>query len=179
MDFLQKIKSSIYNPAFYSKIKHQSLGSALKYFFLFILILTVINVLFLSYELGIKLPQEIRNYINQTVSSFPQDLEVNIDQGQVTTTAQEPFFVPIPQDLNEARSEDLNNLLVIDTKTPYSATQFNQYKTFAWLTKDSLFYQNRDFDQRSLDLTEFDNFKINRSIVQEWVAKFSPWPVPG
>jgi hypothetical protein len=174
MGFLQKIKSSIYDPDFYSKIKHQSLGSVLKYFFLLVLILTTLNVLVLSYELGVRVPQEIRNFINRTVDSFPPDLEVNVDNGQVTTTAEEPFFVPFPEDVNEAKSPDLNNILVIDTKTPYSATQFNQYKTLAWLTKDSLFYQNQDFEQRSLDLSKSDDFRINRPLIQGWINKFSP-----
>lgn len=175
MGFLQKIKSSIYNPKFYSKIKQQSLGSTLKYFFLFILVLTIINILALSYELGVKVPEEIKNFINQTVNSFPSDLEVDINHGQVTTTAQEPFFVPFPQSINEAKAQDLNNILVIDTKTPYSSTQFNQYKTLAWLTKDALFYQNRDFEQRSLDLTKVNNFKVNRTVIESWISKFSPW----
>lgn len=178
MSFLNTIKSSVYDPKFYSKIKHQKLASALKYFFLLILVLTLINVVALSYELGVRVPQEIKNFINQSVNSFPQDLEVNIDHGQVTTTAQEPFFVPfpkdIPEDIEETPEQDLNNILVIDTKTPYSATQFNQYKTLAWLTKDSLFYQNRDFEQRSIDLTDVKDFKFNRLALEGWVSKFSP-----
>lgn len=178
MSFLNTIKSSVYDPKFYSKIKHQKLASALKYFFLLILVLTLINVVALSYELGVRVPQEIKNFINQSVNYFPQDLEVNIDHGQVTTTAQEPFFVPfpkdIPEDIEETPEQDLNNILVIDTKTPYSATQFNQYKTLAWLTKDSLFYQNRDFEQRSIDLTDVKDFKFNRLALEGWVSKFSP-----
>lgn len=175
MGFLQNIKSSIFDPGFYSKIKHQNLGSGLKYFFLLILLLTATNTLILSYELGVRIPQEIKSFVNNSISSFPADLEISINNGQVMTTAIEPFFVPFPQSSDETKSEDLNNIIVIDTKTPYSSTQFNQYKTMAWLSKDSLFYQNREFEQRSLDLTKVENFKVNRTIVESWVNKFSPW----
>lgn len=173
MGFLKTIQSSIYNPSFYSQIKHRSLGSALKYFFLFILLLTLINTLFLSYDLGIKAPEEAKKFITQTVNSFPSDLEVSIEDGQVSTNVQEPYFMPFPQ--SNSQYNGLNNILVIDTKTPFSSTQFNQYKTLAWLTKDSLFYQNREFDNRSLDLSKFDNIKINRQFVEGLVAKINPW----
>lgn len=175
MGFFRTIRSSIYNPEFYSKINASSLGSALKYFFLLILSLTVVNTLILSYELGVKVPQEIRIALAQSVNSFPRDLEVNIDEGQVTTNAQEPFFVPIPQFEEELARENLNNLLVIDTKTPFSSSQFNQYKTLFWLTRDSLFYANREFDQRSVDLSKVENIKINRAFVEDLSQKLSPW----
>lgn len=175
MGNLGKIKSSIYNPDFYSKIKQQGLGTALKYFFLFILLLTVVNTLILSYELGIKAPQEIKSFVNQSIMSFPSDLQIGVEDGQVTTNAQEPFFVPFPQLDYETEYGDLNNILVIDTKTPFSAAQFDQYKTMFWLSKDSLFYQNREYDQRSIALTEFDNIKIDRPFVQSLADKADPW----
>lgn len=175
MGFFQTIKSSIFNPEFYAGIKNQSLARSLKYFFSIILILTAVNTLILSYELTIKVPGEVRNFISQSVNSFPPDLEVNIDEGQVTTNAAEPFFVPFPEGNSEVRGENLNNILVIDTKTPYSATQFNQYKTLLWLTRDSLFYQNREFDQRSIDLSKVDNLKINRAFIENLVGKINPW----
>lgn len=175
MGLFQTIRSSVYDPNFYSKIKNQGLGSSLKYFFLLILILAGINTLVLSYELGFKVPQEVRSFISQSVNSLPADLEVDIDEGQVTTNATEPFFIPFPQFDGDLNRENLNNILVIDTKTPFSASQFNQYKTLFWLTRDSLFYQNREFDQRSIDLSKVENFKINRTFVEGLVGKASPW----
>ncbi len=173
MGFFQKIRSTVYDPDFYAKISKTSLGSALKYFFLFILLLTVINTLILSYELGVKAPTEVKSFVNQSVNSYPSDLEVNIEDGQVNTNAQEPFFVPFPQD--DTEYEGLNNILVIDTKTPFSSAQFDQYKTLLWLTKDSLFYQNREYDNRSIALNEFDDIKIDRTFVQGLVDKVNPW----
>lgn len=175
MGFFLKIKSSIYNPDFYSKIKNLSLGESLKYFFLLALLLTIANSIILSYELGIKVPQQIKDFINQTISSIPEDLEVSIDNGQVSTNKQEPLFLPFPQFDNQIPQDNLNNLLVIDTQTPFSATQFGQYKTLFWLTKDSLFYQNREFDQRSIDLSKSDNFIINRNVITDWIGKINPW----
>ncbi len=174
MSFLQTIKSSVFNPEFYSKIKDQSFGSVLKYFFLLILVLTFINSLLLSYEIIITVPGEIRKFVNGTLNSFPADLEVSIDNGQVSTNTNEPFFVPLPS-FGSGEQSKLNNILVIDTKTPYSATQLNQYKTLSWLTRDSLFYQSREFDQRSIDLSKVENFTIDRQFVLNIVNKINPW----
>lgn len=174
MGFLQKIKSSIFDPDFYSKIKHQSLGSALKYFFLLVLFLTAINTIILAYELGIKVPAEIKSFVNESVMNYPSDLEVNIDNGQVSTNAPEPFFVPFP-DTGSPKYDSINNLLVIDTQTPFSSTQFDQYKTMFWLTKDSLFYANREYDQRSITLKDFDNFTINKQLIEKLATTVSPW----
>lgn len=174
MSFLQTVKSSIFNPEFYSKIKDQSLGQALKYFFLLTLILTVISTLSLSYEIIITVPEEIKKFVKQTIDSFPANLEVIIDNGQVSTNLQEPFFVPFPL-YETGQQSKFNNILVIDTKTPYSATQLNQYKTFLWLTRDSLFYENREFDQRSIDLSSINNFKIDRWFIESLAGKINPW----
>lgn len=175
MGFFNKIKSSVFDPDFYSKIKHQSLASALKYFFLFILLLSTVNIVIIAYELGVKIPGEIKLSVNNAVSSFPPDLEVSLDDGQVTTNAPEPYFIPFPEMDKETGYSGLNNILVIDTKTPFTSAQFDQYKTIAWLTKDSLFYQNREFDQRSLDLSKFDDISINKAFVRDLVNKITPW----
>lgn len=175
MGFLKTILSSIYNPTFYQTIKNKSLGSALKYFFLLILLLVFINTLILSYALGIKIPEEIRNFISQTISSIPPDSEVTIDEGQVSTNVAQPFFIPFPRSDNESKADSYNNILIIDTKTPFSAAQFGQYKTLFWLTKDSLFYQNREFDTRSIDLSKAENITINRLFLENLIGKANPW----
>lgn len=175
MGFFSSVKSSIYDPGFYTGIKNKSLGECLRYFFGLVLLLTFLNTLVLSYELGIKVPQKIRDFVAQTIDSTPNDLVVTIGNGQVSTNQQEPLFIPLPQTDNEVREDTLNNILVIDTKTPFSATQFNQYKTLLWLTRDSLFYQNNELDQRSLDLSKFDNITVNRNTLEQWVGKINPW----
>ena len=175
MSFFKDIKSAIYSPDFYTKINKRSLGTSLKYFFGLVLLLTLINVLMMSYELAVKIPGEIRSFISQATGSIPEDLTVVIDKGRVTTNTQEPLFIPFPELNNEIGQDSLNNILVIDTKTPYSSTQFNQYKTLFWLTNDSLFYQNREFDQRSIDLSKSDNFTVNRNLIADWVSKINPW----
>lgn len=176
MNFFRKFKSSVYDPDFYQKIEKMGLGSVIGYFFLFVLFLTTINTLLLSYDLVIRVPEEIKRVVRETVNSYPATLEVNISHGKVSTNAQEPFFVPFPKSDADINRESLNNALVLDTKTPYSAAQFEQYKTMFWLTQDSLFYRdNNRFEQRSIDLSEVKDFTVNKDFVNGWVEKINPW----
>lgn len=176
MGFFGKLKSSVYDPGFYEGIKKMSLGSVIGYFFLFVLLLTTVNTLLLSYDLVVRAPEEVRKTISEGLDSYPADLEVSIDDGKVSTSRQEPFFVPFPRGREEINNESLNNILVIDTKTPYSASQFDQYKTLVWLTSDSLFYRDDNrFDQRSIDLSEVKDFTINKDFINGWVDKINPW----
>lgn len=173
MSFFKKAKSSVYDPGFYSKLKGQGLGSALKYFFILIALLTVVNTALLSYELVVRVPQAIRDFVTEAVKSYPTELEVNVNSGQVTTNAEEPFFVPFPE--AEGDYNGINNILVIDTKTPYTSSQFDQYKTLAWLTKDTLFFQNREYDQRSIALNEVEDFKVDKAFVENIATQVNPW----
>lgn len=176
MSFFGKLKSSIYDPDFYQGVKKIGLGSSVGYFFLFILILTLVNTLVLFYDLTVRVPKEIENAIIETIDSYPPELEVSVTQGKVSTNAQEPFFVPFPNGESQINQESLNNILVIDTQTPYSAAQFDQYKTMFWLTQDTLFYRDDNrFEQRSIDLTEAPNLTINKDFINGWVDKINPW----
>lgn len=176
MSFFRNIKQAVYSPAFYKRIPDQTLGQALKYFFLLILILTVFNLIPLFYSLFITIPQEVKNFITQSSNYYPQELEVKIEKGTVSTNVTEPYLIPLPES-EEATVDSLNNLLVIDTKTPYSATQFDQYKTVAWLTKDTLFVQGSESrpDIRAVQLSQIKDLKVNKDVINSLISNVLPW----
>lgn len=178
MGFLNTLKSSIYDPEFYKRIPTIGLGTAVGYFFLLIFIFTVLNSAIMANDLMRKAPEELKKVITETVSAYPADLVVEINKGKVSTNAQEPFFVPFPEGETEVDGQEVNNLLVIDTKTPYSASQFEQYKTLVWVTEDSVFYQDdNEFSQRSISLAEAENFKVDKESINYWVSQINPWLV--
>ena len=178
MGFFNTLKSAVYDPEFYKRIPKIGLGSAIGYFFLLALIFTVLNAVFLSNDLLRKAPEELKKAISEATSSYPEDLVVELNQGRVSTNTREPFFVPFPEGETEVDGEDINNLLVIDTTTPYSAAQFEQYKTLIWVTQDSVFYRDsNEFQQRSIDLSEMENIKVDKDFINYWVGQVNPWLV--
>lgn len=174
MNFLKKVVSSFYCPPFYQEVIKQSFWRALGYYLLLTLILTLIGLASLFQTIGQQVPLTIQSFSKQAIDFYPSELVININNGQVSTNVEEPYFVSLPA--TDIKIDQPNNLVVIDTKTPFSSTQFNQYKTLAWLTKDGLFYLNSNKGEiRGMDLSKVNEFKVDKNLVQDLANKFTPW----
>jgi len=172
MSFLKKIKNSIYSPTFYSGIPQKSFGSAIGYFLLLSLFLTIIQSIVPVWKFSTEGQMEIKKFVNKVTDIYPPELELKIQKGKVSTNVIEPYFVPLP--FAKDKTENISNLIVIDTKTPFSIDQFNQYKTFVWITEDSVITRNEGKIQVN-DLSKAPNTTINRAFVVSQINKFSPW----
>lgn len=176
MDFFKTLQSSVYNPQFYRSISKRGLGSSIGYFLLVALLLTIVNGLLLANDLLVTAPRELTKGITDTVNAYPANLVVEINNGKVSTNAEEPLFVPFPEVGTEIDGKKINNFVVVDTKTAYSAAQFEQYKTLVWLTEDTIFYQDsNEYSQRSIDLSEVNNLKLDRETINYWVEVINPY----
>lgn len=172
MGFLENIKNSIYSPEFYKSIPAKFLGSAFKYFFLLGLLVTLITTASLIKPLIIDLSGQIESISKETINGYPQNLEVYIKDGQASINQQEPYFIALPE---KDSSTDFHNLIVIDTETPFSITQFNEYKTATWLTKDSLFYRSEQNQVRGFELKNMDDLTVNKELLNSLYNQFSPY----
>lgn len=173
MKFLNQIKDSIYSPEFYSNAAQMAFGKALVYFLLLALLLTIIRSSVIIFPIVTSAQQGITKFMNEAAGIYPQELVVRIQKGQVSTNVKEPYFVSVPKSGGSATVE---SILVIDTKTPFSTSQFNQYKAVVWLTKDSIFYKsNNSSEVKAYDLSKVDNFTIDKTFVNSLVAKITPW----
>lgn len=168
MNFYQRIKNSIYSPEFYSQISQKSWKNAFGYFFILILLLTALQSLFLLKPIFIDLPNQISGSVKSTIGNYPSELEVKIENGKVSSNAKEPFYILIP--------DTKDNLIVIDTQTPYSAQKFSEYNTIAWVGRDTLFYQGSTKNEvRTMDMSKIGNITISRKFVSDMADKISPW----
>lgn len=174
MTFFNKLKNSIYSPQFYAGIPAGSFGSALGYFTLLILVVTVIQAINPIWSFATVGQKEIDKVVSRAKSAYPAGLELDIKNGEVQTNLEEPYMIPASDDKNQA--EEIQNMVVIDTKTPFSTTQFNKYKTVSWVTKDSIFVRSNDNGQlRTIDLSNVKDFTLNKATVDSWITKISPW----
>lgn len=172
-NFFQTVKESIYSPEFYAGIPKKSLGSAIIYFLLLTLIVTVLQSVLPIWSFTTVGQQEIQKFIGQAVNTYPEKLEVKIQNGKVSTNVKEPYFIPLPSGNNTSNST--YNLIVIDTKTPFSASQFNAYKAAAWVSKDTIFVQGDSNGQiKTIDLSKASDVKINKSLINSFAVKYSP-----
>lgn len=170
-------KNSIFSPQFYAAIPNTPLKNALTYFLIFSAVMAVIQVIFLIPSF-FNFQKDVPKLINTAVNYYPKELEITIKNGQVSTTAKEPYFVPVPSQLkgseDELDMEAKKNIIVIDTKTPYSVKKFNEYETAAWLTKDSLFYME-DSQIKGYDLSTMKDYKINQNQIRSITNSLNPY----
>lgn len=172
MGFIQKISQSITSSEFYQSIPGRSLGGAIGYFLLFTLLLSLLQML-TSIPVVTEIQKGAPQIVDGVVDRYPNELEVYIKDGKASTNVKEPYFIPF--DLGED-GESPKNFLVIDTKTPYSSTQFHDYDTIAWLTEDSVFYQKNDNEISTFDLSQAnEDITINKSLVRTIAEHVYPY----
>lgn len=168
MDFFKTIQNSIYSPEFYSKIISKSFKASLSYFLLLALALTAVNLLALVKPLFFDAPSTLQGFVTSVINCYPRDLEIKIIKGQVSINAAEPYFVS---------SCDLNKqtVLVFDTKTPFSAAQFDNYQAAAWVTKDAIIYKKSGIETRTYNLNKIADFKLNKTVIDSYYQMLSPF----
>ncbi len=173
MNFLQTIKSSIYNPSFYSDVISGVEHKPFRYYFKLSLLLAVVFAVVLPF----KAVPEIKKFIDESKVSieqgYPKDLEVKIEKGVATTNAVEPYFVKFPETTAQVKTEmpDVENILVIDTKNPFSLEKFQSYKTVALLTADSVVSIEKDGKVTMTPLKTLPNFTVNHENIVKWLEK--------
>ncbi|MBI2018321.1 DUF1189 family protein [Candidatus Daviesbacteria bacterium] len=169
MNFLKTVINSIYSPEFYSIVLTKSFKKNLSYFFLLILLLTITRLITLISPLFFETAQALQTFATDIIDCYPKDLKVKITKGQVTINAEEPYFI------SSCEGDKSQNLVVIDTKTPYSSTKFDEYQVAAWITKDSIVYKKSDVESRTYSLAQIKDFKLNQEVLNSFYQKFSPY----
>ena len=168
MKFFKNIKNSIYNPSYYNSVIANSFSSSLKYFLLFILLLSLLTTIILSFTTIPKIKSSIDTIGKEILRYYPDELEVVIKKGKVSTNVQEPYFIKIP-------GSGLENILVINTKVPFSLENFKDYKTACLLTKENLVCYDENQTIKISPLTNVPDFKLNKSIVSSFLTKIQPF----
>jgi hypothetical protein len=176
LGFFKSLPASVYSPAFYAGISKRSFWKGFWYMvgctFLFLLLaaLTYVIIPYTTHR------EQIDATIEKFTHVYPEELEIIIQDGQVTTNVEEPYFVSF-QELfaewewaqnNPEVFEDVQNLIVIDTVTPYSTTQFLDYQTVAWLGLDALYVKD-DNGIEAIPLADAKDVYINKEMADSAV----------
>lgn len=177
MNFFQTIGKSIYSPAFYSKIPQKPFGSVLGYYLLLCLLLTFIQLVKPTWDYIKSEDKNGEKFAKQVADVYPSALEITLKNGNVLTNVKEPYFITPPTwDDNETSEDHPTNLIVINTKTPFSVSQFTSYDTAVWIMKDAVIAKSDDSaEMKTYSLAEVPDMTINKTMVQSLIDKFSPW----
>lgn len=142
MSFFQWLRSIIERPAFFTTLEFTR-ARVWRFYAMLILCFTAASVV-------IAIPDTIRfarwitspawqEQTNVVVGLYPDELEVTIGNGRVSTNVEEPFFIPLPAAWRTGENASLpENLLVIDTTKSIALEDFTLKSTFLILGKDTV-----------------------------------------
>lgn len=171
-DFFQTIKNSIYSPTFYSHVSQKTPAQAIRYFFMLVVLLCIIQLLTLIPGLQ-SFQREIPKFINSMVQSYPKELEIKIKNQKASSNVKEPYLIAYPGNPPKGSQK---NLIVIDTKTPFSEDQLAKYQADAWLTKTGVAYKTTEgIKIFNFQKEKVQNFTLNKGTVVNFVKQLSPW----
>lgn len=180
MNIFQKIKSSIYDPAYYREIPNQNFSYSIKYFFSLALILAFISSVIFSIIIIPKITPFFNSLGDEFLSYYPEELILTIKDGQASTNLRdkEPYSVKFPEEIKNQASNPqayAENLLVIDTKSQFTIDGFKNYKTAYLVSHDSLAYRGRNGEITIQPLTRFPNMTISKANVTFFIEKIRPY----
>lgn len=166
-------KKSIYDPVFYQNAIATPLSDIVRYYIKFSLLLSVVMTVYLGVALvpqGIKF---VKEHAPELVKSyFPAELTISIEKGSASVNVAEPYIIAGKNGSQAVLKEQgLENMLVIDTKNDFNKNKFEEYKTFALLTKTEIVTQSNQGQITIQDLRAFPNVNINQEWLLSWVEK--------
>lgn len=142
MDIFQSIQNIIQRPQFFTSLEFTK-GRALRFYSLLILLFTLASVA-ISLPDAIRFAQTItsqewRNQTDIITELYPDELEVNVVNGDISTNAEEPLSIPFPVSWRTKEYSGMpENLLVIDTAKSITLEDFAAKKTAFILGKNTL-----------------------------------------
>lgn len=153
MQFLKNIKSSIYDPIYYKEMLNKPFSYSLRYFLSLMALASLAAALFFSISAVPGINKVISEIEPKVLTYYPDELEITVKNGVVSTNVPEPFFIKMPAelkgDVKEMKSgsagsgpnfSKIDNLVAIDTASPLTIDLFNSYKTFVLIGHNSVAY---------------------------------------
>lgn len=166
----ETFKKSVYSPAFYKTISEAPFSAAFLFYIKFSLILSVVMTVYLGVTL---IPQGV-SFVNDRAPDlvktyYDKNLVVNIEKGVATANVVMPYFVPLK--IVPVATTSIQNMLVIDTTADFNKKTFEDYKTYALLTRTDIITTN-DNDQITIkSLRTLPSTVISQDVLLSWVKK--------
>jgi len=176
MHFFKTISQSIYDPAFYQELPQKPFSFSLKYFYALALLLSVVLTASFTVSTVPAVYAFLKDIGPRFLAFYPDDLTITIKNGKASSNAVEPFFFTVPSISPGMSPEEAGqkNFLVIDTATPFSLKQFEQYDTLALLTREALVISDRG-NIRIYPLAKIPDIEITKSLPTLIVQKIQPF----
>lgn len=175
--FIEHIQKSIFSPEYYRELLTRPASYSWKYYWSFTMLLSVFMTIVSTIPLVPLVNNTLNDLSSNFVSYYPDELEVHIDKGEVSTNVAEPYYLVMPKILREhvATATDLQYLGVIDTHSQVSVEQFKAYKSGFWISKE---YIIADDGNGGIRISKFGpqmTYTLNELAVKELISTVQPF----
>ncbi|OGK15559.1 hypothetical protein A2774_06070 [Candidatus Roizmanbacteria bacterium RIFCSPHIGHO2_01_FULL_39_12c] len=180
--FWYVFRKSFSSAEYYHDVIKAPFSFSLKYFLFYALLMAAISTLFLSVRLFFPLSDFLQRFPTIITKVYPEDLEIRIRNGVVTTNAPEPYIISIDEfeeeleeleDVRGITSDEIKNILVIDTNA--GIDDLESYQTFVLLTRNHISYYRDDGRIETVLLSDIKNFTLNERVIRGQYNKFLPF----
>lgn len=168
----ETFKKTIHNRNFYRAVAEAPFYDAIRFYAK----LAGILALIMTVGLGILLvPQGVafvRDRAPELVKKYyPMELVVKIEKGEATANVSMPYMIPVAGEGAIPKDSFFKNMLVIDTTSEFDKKKFEEYKTYALLTKTDI-VTTSDHGQITIEsLEKVPRVTIDQGLLFSWAEK--------
>jgi hypothetical protein len=176
--FFYSLKRSLFERKYYRDIAKDSFWFSFKYLWFLILILTIIKVISLS-EQYLKIRHLIQPEVNKlmimTKNLYPDELKLQIKNGQLSTNVKEPYLFDFKQKIKPTDK----HILVIDTQG--TIENYPNYNSYILATKNAVVYPSKSSSNRIGETSVFyfrnlkKDFTLNKNIYNNFLDIIRPY----
>ncbi len=180
MSLLQNLRLNFTSISHYDEVIKKPFSFSFKIFLSFFLVYGLVSSIIISIGLVPTVKDFLDSFAEKAVLIYPEELVLNIKNGEVSTNVVEPYFINFDRLnvlLNSQSSENPekieNYLMVIDTKG--NVEDYFKYKTMGFLTKESLSFENENGILQTFPLKEVKDFTLNKDVFNLFIDKIASW----
>ena len=177
--FFYSLKQSLFNPSYYKDVAHTKFWFSFKYLWFLLMILVLIkSVSFGASYINNRpyISPGINQIMNRVSNLYPEGLELEIVNGQLSTNIEEPYIFDLEE---QQKWNDSRHFLVIDTQG--TIDDYPYYNTYILATKNAVVYpskaENNNIKQSSVfyfrDLKQ--NFNIDKNVYNNLLDMVRPY----
>lgn len=178
MGIFKKIANSIYGPKFYADLSGKPFSYSMGYFAVLSIMFSLVFAIIFGGSSIIKVKNFINSIAPSIVSNFPEELELVLKNGKLSSNVEEPYYIKTPDSWKVENKDDgvtPENLIVIATKQQADLNNFANHDTMFLLTADYVIFRESDGKIKATPFQKFPDTTINRQMVSFFVDKYSPY----
>jgi hypothetical protein len=170
--FFYALRMTFTSPAYYADILEAPFSFSLKYFLVFSLLAAIVVTAVTALPMYAPVTTFMSEIPGRVAGAFPDELELTIRNGELSTNVKEPYAIPVSAVTGLGDSEQVKNLIVIDTGG--KVDDFYRYDTLALATKKFLVYYDSD-ELKLSPVGDIGDAVITKGSVQNIVGALSPY----